>query len=205
MWVPLALRRGATPPDERRFWYQAHLAPGVTLEEASRRHDGDRAAARPVVSRRVSGAHPRGRARPALPRRRQVQQRAVHAARRRRAAPAHRVLQRRQHAAGASHDARAGDDAARGARRRQAAPHGAAADRVRSAGARWRRWRLPAGVGRHPRGREHPAAAGHRRRGAAAAGARSADREPGAGGGHDTCRRPRARRGTPRARTSPTG
>jgi putative ABC transport system permease protein len=37
MWVPLTLRRGATPPDERRFWYQAHLAPGVTLEEASRR------------------------------------------------------------------------------------------------------------------------------------------------------------------------
>ncbi len=37
MWVPLALRRGATPRDERRFWYQAHLAPGVTLEEASRR------------------------------------------------------------------------------------------------------------------------------------------------------------------------
>jgi predicted permease len=37
MWVPLTLRRGATPPDDRRFWYQAHLAPGVTLAEASRR------------------------------------------------------------------------------------------------------------------------------------------------------------------------
>ena len=37
MWVPLTLRRGATPPDERRFWYQAHLAPGVTLAEASER------------------------------------------------------------------------------------------------------------------------------------------------------------------------
>jgi putative ABC transport system permease protein len=37
MWVPLMLRRGATPPDERRFWYQAHLAPGVTLAEASKR------------------------------------------------------------------------------------------------------------------------------------------------------------------------
>jgi putative ABC transport system permease protein len=37
MWVPLTLRRGATPPDERRFWYQAHLAPGVTLAEASAR------------------------------------------------------------------------------------------------------------------------------------------------------------------------
>ena len=37
MWVPLALRRGATPPDERRFWYQAYLAPGVTLAEASER------------------------------------------------------------------------------------------------------------------------------------------------------------------------
>jgi putative ABC transport system permease protein len=37
MWVPLALRRGVTPPDERRFWYQAHLKPGVTLAEASDR------------------------------------------------------------------------------------------------------------------------------------------------------------------------
>jgi putative ABC transport system permease protein len=37
MWVPLMLRRGATPPDERRFWYQAHLAPGITLAEASER------------------------------------------------------------------------------------------------------------------------------------------------------------------------
>ena len=37
MWVPLTLRRGATPPDERRFWYQAHLAEGVTLAEASKR------------------------------------------------------------------------------------------------------------------------------------------------------------------------
>ena len=37
MWVPLTLQRGATPPDERRFWYQAHLAPGVTLAEASER------------------------------------------------------------------------------------------------------------------------------------------------------------------------
>ena len=37
MWVPLTLRRGATPPEERRFWYQAHLAPGVTLAEASQR------------------------------------------------------------------------------------------------------------------------------------------------------------------------
>jgi predicted permease len=37
MWVPLTLRRGATPPDERRFWYQAHLAPGLTLAEASER------------------------------------------------------------------------------------------------------------------------------------------------------------------------
>ncbi len=37
MWVPLALRRGATPPDERRFWYQASLKPGVTLAEASER------------------------------------------------------------------------------------------------------------------------------------------------------------------------
>ena len=35
MWVPLALRRGATPPDERPFAYQAYLAPGVTLAEAS--------------------------------------------------------------------------------------------------------------------------------------------------------------------------
>jgi predicted permease len=35
MWIPLTLRRGATPPEERRFWYQAHLAPGVTLEKAS--------------------------------------------------------------------------------------------------------------------------------------------------------------------------
>jgi predicted permease len=35
MWVPLILRRGASPPEERRFWYQAHLAPGVTLEKAS--------------------------------------------------------------------------------------------------------------------------------------------------------------------------
>jgi putative ABC transport system permease protein len=37
MWVPLTLRRGATPPDDRRFWYQAHLAPGLTLAEASQR------------------------------------------------------------------------------------------------------------------------------------------------------------------------
>ncbi len=37
MWVPLTLRRGATPPDERPFAYQAHLAPGVTLAEASER------------------------------------------------------------------------------------------------------------------------------------------------------------------------
>ena len=37
MWVPLVLRRGATPPDERRFWYQAYLAPGVTLAQASER------------------------------------------------------------------------------------------------------------------------------------------------------------------------
>jgi putative ABC transport system permease protein len=37
MWVPLTLRRGATPADERRFWYQAHLAPGVSLAEASER------------------------------------------------------------------------------------------------------------------------------------------------------------------------
>jgi putative ABC transport system permease protein len=37
MWVPLALRRGATPPDERRFWYQASVKPGVTLAEASER------------------------------------------------------------------------------------------------------------------------------------------------------------------------
>ena len=37
MWVPLTLRRGATPPDDRRFWYQAHLAPGVTLADASQR------------------------------------------------------------------------------------------------------------------------------------------------------------------------
>jgi putative ABC transport system permease protein len=35
MWVPLALRRGATPPEERPFDYQAYLAPGVTLAEAS--------------------------------------------------------------------------------------------------------------------------------------------------------------------------
>jgi putative ABC transport system permease protein len=35
MWVPLTLRRATTPPDDRRFWYQAHLAPGVTLEQAS--------------------------------------------------------------------------------------------------------------------------------------------------------------------------
>jgi predicted permease len=35
MWVPLALRRGATPSDERPFAYQAYLAPGVTLAEAS--------------------------------------------------------------------------------------------------------------------------------------------------------------------------
>ena len=94
----------------------------------------------------VPGAAPRGRARPALPRRRQVQQRAVHAARRRRPAAVHRLLQRRQHAAGAGHHARAGDDAARGARRRQAAHHGPVADRVgvcwrsaaRSAAACWR-------------------------------------------------------------------
>jgi putative ABC transport system permease protein len=32
MWVPLTLRRGATPPDERRFAYQAYLAPGPSLE-----------------------------------------------------------------------------------------------------------------------------------------------------------------------------
>jgi putative ABC transport system permease protein len=37
MWVPLTLRRGATPPDERPFAYQAYLAPGVTLAEASAR------------------------------------------------------------------------------------------------------------------------------------------------------------------------
>ena len=37
MWVPLALRRGVTPPDERRFWYQASVKPGVTLAEASER------------------------------------------------------------------------------------------------------------------------------------------------------------------------
>jgi putative ABC transport system permease protein len=35
MWVPLALRRGATPSEERPFAYQAYLAPGVTLAEAS--------------------------------------------------------------------------------------------------------------------------------------------------------------------------
>jgi predicted permease len=35
MWVPLALRRGATPPGERPFAYQAYLAQGVTLAEAS--------------------------------------------------------------------------------------------------------------------------------------------------------------------------
>jgi putative ABC transport system permease protein len=35
MWVPLGLRRGATPPSDRRFWYQAWLAPGVTHAEAS--------------------------------------------------------------------------------------------------------------------------------------------------------------------------
>ncbi|HTV02926.1 MAG TPA: ADOP family duplicated permease [Luteitalea sp.] len=37
MWVPLALRRGATPPDERRFWYQASVKPGMSLVEASER------------------------------------------------------------------------------------------------------------------------------------------------------------------------
>ena len=37
MWVPLTLRRGATPPDQRPFAYQAYLAPGVTLAEASER------------------------------------------------------------------------------------------------------------------------------------------------------------------------
>jgi putative ABC transport system permease protein len=36
MWVPLTLRRGATTPDERRFAYQAYLAPGVTLAAASK-------------------------------------------------------------------------------------------------------------------------------------------------------------------------
>lgn len=35
MWVPLTLRRGATPPGDRRWWYQAHLTPGVTLAQAS--------------------------------------------------------------------------------------------------------------------------------------------------------------------------
>lgn len=40
MWVPLALRRGATPPDDYRFWYQASVKPGVTLAEASSRMTG---------------------------------------------------------------------------------------------------------------------------------------------------------------------
>jgi putative ABC transport system permease protein len=35
MWVPLKLQRGATLPTDRRFWYQAWLAPGVTHAEAS--------------------------------------------------------------------------------------------------------------------------------------------------------------------------
>jgi predicted permease len=37
MWIPLTLRRGASPPDDRRWWFQAHLKPGVTLAEASAR------------------------------------------------------------------------------------------------------------------------------------------------------------------------
>ena len=37
MFVPLGLQRGATPPNDRRFWYQAWLAPGVTHAEASAR------------------------------------------------------------------------------------------------------------------------------------------------------------------------
>jgi putative ABC transport system permease protein len=37
MWIPLALRRGMTPPEERRFWYQASVKPGISLAEASER------------------------------------------------------------------------------------------------------------------------------------------------------------------------
>ena len=37
MWAPLTLRRGATPPEDRRWWFQAHLKPGVTLAQASER------------------------------------------------------------------------------------------------------------------------------------------------------------------------
>ena len=105
MWVPLTLRRGATPPDERRFWYQAHLAPGVTLAEASERMTAIAQRRAPLHPDEYPPQAPRGRARPAVPRRRPVQQRAVHAARRGGPAAVHRVLQRRQHAA------RAGDDA----------------------------------------------------------------------------------------------
>ena len=50
MWAPLTLRRGATPPDDRRWWYQAHLKPGVTLAEASERMT--------AVAQRRAALHP---------------------------------------------------------------------------------------------------------------------------------------------------
>lgn len=50
MWIPLTLRRGVTPPSERRWWYQAHLKPGMTLEAATK--------AMTAVAQRRAALHP---------------------------------------------------------------------------------------------------------------------------------------------------
>jgi hypothetical protein len=50
MWIPLTLQRGASAPDDRRWWFQAHLKPGVTLGEASARMT-------PIAQRRAA-LHP---------------------------------------------------------------------------------------------------------------------------------------------------
>ena len=201
MWVPLALRRGATPPDERRFWYQASVKPGVTLAEASERMTA-------IVKRRAL-AHP-----DEYPPQVRIE-----------------VLDLRYRVVGrfsnvlftllgavvlllliaccnvanmllARATTREREMTLRcGTRRWQAAHHGPSAHRIRPARpGRRRRW-LPAGMVGYPRSRGHPSASGHCRRSPAPARAGGADGQPRDGRAHHDDRRHRP--GMERVETGP--
>ena len=161
LWLPAAMQRGDDPQSPRGARaFQAHLRPGVTAAEAE-------------AQLNVIGARRAGRAAERLParfplrhhsRRRlggaRVPRHALCALRRGQPPARHRLLQRRQYAAGARDDPRARNHDSRGDRR-QPRPHRPAVAR-RECGARVRRARrrMPDGVRRHRRARRLHAAAG---------------------------------------------